>query len=233
MLVGLLALFVTSQTPPNCPLATLAWCCLRCSAHLLSGHGRSDRPRDCSPRGLNLMPKIIDHDARRRQVFEGSPTCSPTTGTQGWGCDSSPARSVCRQDRCTTTSRTSPHRSRGCFDTRRPNMSSGHQRHGPHRGPKIRLSVVREFIVAQADRIRAVLWVAIDYRRAMGDAGQPLVAEVFGVYESGIAEHLTGGDRDKARQVLSFVMGVLVHSGLSEQPMDIGPMLQAMDRLAL
>ena len=67
----------------------------------------------------------------------------------------------------------------------------------------------------------------------MGDAGQPLVADVFGVYESGIAEHLTGGDRDKARQVLSFVMGVLVHSGLSEQPMDIGPMLQAMDRLAL
>ena len=99
--------------------------------------------------------------------------------------------------------------------------------------PQTRLAVVREFIISQADRIRAVLWVAIDYRRAMGDSAQPLVAEVFGVYEAGIAEHLTGGDRDKAREVLSYVMGVLVHSGLSERPVDIGPMLQAMDRLAL
>ena len=99
--------------------------------------------------------------------------------------------------------------------------------------PKLRLAVVREFIMSQADRIRAVLWVAIDYRRAMGEAGKPLVAEVFGVYEAGIADHLTDGNRDKARQVLSYVMGVLVHSGLSEDPIDIGPMLEAMDRLAL
>lgn len=180
------------------------------------------------------MPKIIDHEARRRQVFEGSLDLFSNHGYSGLGM-----RQLASALGVSTGSlyHYFPNKS-SLFEGMLRHLATGHVSQaisaiGLIEEPQTRLAVVREFIISQADRIRAVLWVAIDYRRAMGDAAQPLVAEVFGVYEAGIAEHLTGGDQDKAREVLSYVMGVLVHSGLSERPVDIGPMLQAMDRLAL
>ena len=146
------------------------------------------------------MPKIIDHEARRRQVFEGSLDLFSNHGYSGLGM-----RQLASALGVSTGSlyHYFPNKS-SLFEGMLRHLATGHVAQaisaiGLIEDPKDRLMVVREFIVAQADRIRAVLWVAIDYRREMGEAGQPLVAEVFGVYEAGIAEHLTNRNEERAR----------------------------------
>ena len=96
---------------------------------------------------------------------------------------------------------------------------------------EIRLTVVQSFIEAHADRIRRVLWVAIDYRRTAGEAAESLITEVLGVYRQALAEHLADGDLAKADLLLNYVIGVLVRSGLNSKsgPLfrDLGAVLGA------
>ena len=189
--------FVTSQTPPNCHW--LRWhgaACARSAIYFRVMDEAIDR--DCSPRGLNLMPKIIDHDARRRQVFEGSLDLFSTTGTRGWGCDSSPARSVCRQDRLYHYFPNKSSLLRGCFDTWRRVMSL--RPSAPWASSRTLRSAC-QWSVSLSSRRPTVFAL---YSGSPSTTVEPWAmqgspwSEVFGVYESGIAEHLTGGDRDKA-----------------------------------
>ncbi len=180
------------------------------------------------------MPKIIDHEARRREIFEGSLALFSQHGFSGLGM-----RQLAAALGVSTGSlyHYFPNKS-DLFEGMLRHLATGHvaqaiEAIGSLDEPKLRLEAVRAFIVSQADRIRAVLWVAIDYRRAMGEAGEALVSDVFGVYEAGIAEYLTEGDRERARAMLSYVMGALVHSGLAASPADIEGTLKAVDKLAL
>ena len=74
--------------------------------------------------------------------------------------------------------------------------------------------------------------VAIDYRREKGEEGEPLVREVLTVYQDAIAETLTGGDRVRAASMVSYVIGVLVHSGLFGTDLQIEAMLLPIEQLA-
>ena len=81
-----------------------------------------------------------------------------------------------------------------------------------------RISVVQAFIENQADHIRQVVWVTIDYQRTTGEEATPLIAEVLGVYKSALAAQLTDGNMDRAEALFSYILGVLVLSGLHPKP---------------
>jgi len=178
------------------------------------------------------MPRIIDHDARRLQIFEGSIELFSQHGFAGLGM-----RQLA----------TSLDVSTGTLYHYFPNkiaLFEGMLRHfatddvamaisvvGAIEDPDRRLALVRSFIASQLDRIRQVLLVAIDYRRAMGEAGEPLVREVLTVYQDAIADQLTNGDKMRAASVVSFIIGILVHTGLFQTDADVHGLLLPMDQL--
>ncbi len=178
------------------------------------------------------MPRIIDHDARREQIFEGSIELFSQHGFAGLGM-----RQLA----------TSLDVSTGTLYHYFPNkiaLFEGMLRHfatddvamaisvvGAIEDVDMRLALIRGFIARQLDRIRQVLLVAIDYRREMGEEGEPLVREVLTVYQDAVADQLTNGDKDCAVAVVSFIVGVLVHTGLFPPEGDVEKMLLPMDQL--
>jgi AcrR family transcriptional regulator len=80
--------------------------------------------------------------------------------------------------------------------------------------PEDRLAVIEAYVGAEADHIKQVLWVAIDYQRTVGPASHALIKEVLGVYHAAIADHLCDGDWEQASVLISYIIGVLVHRAL-------------------
>jgi len=178
------------------------------------------------------MPRIIDHDARRRQILEDSLGLFSTETYAGLGM-----RHLAKTLGVST----------GTLYHYFPNkpllfeamlrylaqdsVAKAIGRLEPTMNQEIRLAVVQAFVEQQADRIRKVLWVAIDYRRTAGEAAEPLINEVLGVYRKALADQLTEGDLVKAEVLLNYVIGVLVHSGLKTKsgPLfsDLGAILSA------
>jgi AcrR family transcriptional regulator len=179
------------------------------------------------------MPRIIDHQARRRQIFEGSIELFSQHGFAGLGM-----RQLAHSLDVST----------GTLYHYFPNkiaLFEGMLRHFATDDVAMAISVVRaiddvdqrfalirRFIASQFDRIRQVLLVAIDYRREMGEEGEALVREVLTVYQDAIADQLTNGDKARAASVVSFVIGVLVHTGLFHPSGNVETLLLPMDRLA-
>ncbi len=161
------------------------------------------------------MPRIIDHDARRRQLLEDSLTLFSTQSYAGLGM-----RQLAKSLGVSTG--TLYH-----YFPNKPllfqamlrylaqdNVAKALGQIQPSMEVEVRLAVVQSFIEQQADRIRKVLWVAIDYRRTAGEEAEPLIGEVLGVYRQAIADQLTDGDLKQADLVLNYVIGVLVDTGL-------------------
>ena len=178
------------------------------------------------------MPRIIDHDARRRQILEDSLGLFSTQSYAGLGMPHL-AKSL------GVSTGTLYH-----YFPNKPLLFEAMLRHlakdnvataigqlDPLMNREMRLAVVQAFMEAQSDRIRRVLWVAIDYRRTAGEAAEPLINEVLSVYRQALADHLAGGDLAKADLLLNYVIGVLVRSGLNSisEPLfdDLGAILGA------
>ena len=178
------------------------------------------------------MPRIIDHDARRRQILEDSLTLFSTQSYAGLGM-----RQLAKSLGVSTG--TLYH-----YFPNKPllfqamlrylaqdNVAKALGQIQPSMDVEVRLAVVQAFIEQQADRIRKVLWVAIDYRRTAGKEAEPLIGEVLGVYREALAEQLTDGDLKQADLVLNYVIGVLVDTGLRPKPhplfADLGAIFEA------
>jgi AcrR family transcriptional regulator len=178
------------------------------------------------------MPRIIDHDARRAQIFEGSIALFSAHGFVGLGM-----RQLAKDLGVST----------GTLYHYFPNkllLFEGMMRYlatdhvaiavsslGDIEDKSARIELLHAFLVAQSDRIRQVLYVAIDYRRSVGVESQPLIGEVFGVYLEAIAEQFTDGDVVSAREILSFVVGVLVYTGLQVGEESVEDLLAPIARL--
>ena len=178
------------------------------------------------------MPRIIDHDARRRQILEDSLGLFSTESYAGLGM-----RHLAKSLGVSTG--TLYH-----YFPNKPLLFEAMLRHlaqdnvakaigqlDPAMSSETRLEVVQAFMELQADRIRRVLWVAIDYRRTAGESAEPLINEVLDVYRQALSDHLADGDLAKADLLLNYVIGVLVHSGLNPKtgPLfgDLGAILGA------
>ena len=179
------------------------------------------------------MPRIIDHEARRHQIFEDSIALFSEHGFAGLGM---------RQLATSLTVSTGtlyhyfPNKS-ALFEGMLRYFATDHvataiSQVEAAEDVDMRLALIRSFIASRVDRIRQVLMVAIDYRREMGEEGEPLVREVLTVYQDAIAETLTGGDRVRAASMVSYVIGVLVHSGLFGTDLQIEAMLLPIEQLA-
>ena len=79
-----------------------------------------------------------------------------------------------------------------------------------------KLDLVVDFVVFSASAIREVIDVLVDYRRTVGAEGDALVSSVLAVYRRSLAVHLLDGDEGRADEVLSVVIGVLMHAGLQD-----------------
>ena len=162
------------------------------------------------------MPRIIDHDARRRQILEDSLGLFSNQSYAGLGM-----RHLAKSLGVSTGTLYHYFPNKPLlFEAMlrylaRDNVAKALKRLEPSMEPDARLIVVEAFIESQADRIRRVLWVAIDYRRTAGPAAEPLINEVLGVYRQAIADQLTYGDLSKADVILNYVIGVLVHTGIN------------------
>ena len=161
------------------------------------------------------MPRIIDHDARRRQILEDSLSLFSTQSYAGLGM-----RQLAKSLGVSTGTlyHYFPNKP-ALFEAMlrylaRDNVAAALGQIQPSMEVDVRLAIVQTYIEQQADRIRKVLWVAIDYRRTAGKDAEPLIGEVLGVYRQALADQLTDGDLKQADVVLNYVIGVLVESGL-------------------
>jgi AcrR family transcriptional regulator len=178
------------------------------------------------------MPRIIDHDARRRQILNDSLILFSEQGYSGLGM-----RHLAKSLGVSTG--TLYH-----YFPNKPALFEAMLRHlaadnvaeaigqvDPSMSLETRLAIFQAFIEGHVGHIRQVLWVAIDYRRTTGEEAAPLIVEVLSVYNGAIAAQLTDGDMDRAEALLSYVFGVLVHTGLQHKsgPLfsDLGAVLHA------
>ena len=165
------------------------------------------------------MPRIIDHDARRRQILSDSLGLFSDQGYSGLSM-----RHLATSLGVTTGMLYH-------YFPNKPALFEAMLRHlaedsvvraigqlEESMSLERRLSVAQAFIENQADHIRQVVWVAIDYRRTAGEEADLLIEEVLGVYKAALAAQLTEGNMDRAHALLSYVLGVLVHSGLHPKP---------------
>ncbi len=178
------------------------------------------------------MPRIIDHQARRHQIFEDSLALFSQHGFAGLGM---------RQLATSLTVSTGtlyhyfPNKI-ALFEGMLRYFATDHVATAVSVVEAIedmdtRLALIRSFIASRVERIRQVLMVAIDYRREMGEEGEPLVREVLTVYQDAIAETLTDGDRVRAASVVSYIIGVLVHSGLFHTDLEVETMLLPIEHM--
>ena len=164
------------------------------------------------------MPRIIDHDSRRRQILEDSLGLFSEEGYSGLGM-----RHLAKSLGVSTG--TLYH-----YFPNKPTLFEAMLRHlaedriaeaigqiAPSMSLAMRISILQAFVEEQAAHIRQTLWVAIDYRRTRGEGADPLIHEVLSVYRTALAAHLTDGDLETADALLSYVIGVLVHSGLQDK----------------
>ena len=178
------------------------------------------------------MPRIIDHDARRRQILEDSLHLFSTESYAGLGM-----RYLAKSLGVSTGTLYHYFPNKPLlFEAMlrylaQDNVAKAIGQLDPTMSPSTRLEVVQAFMEFQADRIRRVLWVAIDYRRTAGESAEPLINEVLAVYRQALADQLADGDLDKADLLLNYVIGVLVHSGLNPKTghlfSDLGAILGA------
>ena len=137
------------------------------------------------------MPRIIDHDARRRQILEDSLGLFSTESYAGLGM-----RHLAKSLGVSTGTlyHYFPNKPR-LFEAMlrylaQDNVTKAIGQLDRTMSPAIRLEIVQSFMELQADRIRRVLWVAIDYRRTAGESAEPLIKEVLDVYRYALAEQL-------------------------------------------
>jgi len=165
------------------------------------------------------MPRIIDHDARRRQILNDSLGMFSEQGYSGLGM-----RHLAKSLGVSTG--TLYH-----YFPNKPSLFEAMLRHlsadnvaeaigqiEASMSLDVRLAIVQAFIEQEADHIRQVLWVAIDFRRTAGEEADSLIVEVLNVYKQALASQLTEGDMGRAEALLSYVLGVLVHTGLHPKP---------------
>ena len=179
------------------------------------------------------MPKIVDHDVRRLEILEQSfdlfadrgysavsmrqlaTELGVSTGTLYHYFPNKPAlfeamlRSLAVSD----------------VETALASLDSG-------MGFQGRLTVIQAYLSAEADHMKQVLWVTIDYQRTVGVASYALIKEVLDVYHAAIADHLCDGDWNQASMLISYIIGVLVHHGLVPGGFDLGLHLNSLAALS-
>lgn len=164
------------------------------------------------------MPRIIDHDSRRRQILEDSLGLFSEEGYSGLGM-----RHLAKS--LSVSTGTLYHyfpNKQSLFEAMLRHLAEDKVAEAmgqiePTMNIDVRISIVQAFMESQADHIRQALWVAIDFRRNTGTAADTLILEVLNVYKQALATQLTDGDTERAEALLSYVIGVLVHSGLQEK----------------
>ncbi len=178
------------------------------------------------------MPRIIDHDSRRRQILEDSLGLFSEEGYSGLGM-----RHLAKSLGVSTGTlyHYFPNK-RTLFEAMLRHLAADKVAEAmgqiqPTMSMDMRIAIVQAFIESQADHIRQALWVAIDYRRNTGEAADSLILEVLNVYKQALATQLMDGDEERADALLSYVIGVLVSSGLQEKtgPLfgELGAVVQA------
>tara|TARA_B100000530_G_scaffold315391_1_gene244998 strand:+ start:219 stop:785 length:567 start_codon:yes stop_codon:yes gene_type:complete len=179
------------------------------------------------------MPKIVDHDARRLELLEQSfdlfadrgysavsmrqlaGELGVSTGTLYHYFPNKPAlfeamlRSLAVSD----------------VETALSSLDSG-------MGLQGRLAMIQAYVSAEADHIKQILWVTIDYQRTVGVAAYTLIKDVLDVYHTAISDHLCEGDREQASILISYIIGVLVHRGLVPSGFDLGLQINGLATLA-
>lgn len=161
------------------------------------------------------MPKIVDHDRRRGELLDASLALFSVHGYAGLGMRTLAAELSVSTG---TLYHYFPNKS-ALFEAMLSRLANADVvgvieriETGMSRAKKLELVV--DFVVFSAAAIREIIDVLIDYRRTVGSEGDALVSSVLEVYRRSLAVHLLDGDEERADEVLSVVIGVLMHAGL-------------------
>ena len=179
------------------------------------------------------MPKIVDHDVRRLEILEQS---FDLFADRGYAAVSMRQLATALGVSTGTLYHYFPNKSAlfeamlrslavSDVETALASLDSG-------MGLQGRLVVIQAYLSAEADHIKQVLWVTIDYQRTVGVAAHGLIKEVLDVYHAAIAEHLCDGDWSQASIHISYIIGVLVHRGLVPGGFDLGLHLNSLAPLS-
>jgi len=178
------------------------------------------------------MPKIVDHDQRRREILNG---CFDLFATHGYAALS--MRKMATKLGVTTgvlyhyfdgkqAIFEQIFASRSATDVA---MATADIKAGTD--PHQRLSILRSFLSNYGDELMKTLQVALDHQRQ--DASSNILATTMRFYRQSLGEILGITDHDDQQVIVSVILGWLVQRILEGEPLDVGAHVNGIERLIM